>query len=116
MAGVKGRSGRKKSPTNAMKEALDYTISQLPELVITYTELCKDGKHKDLFQYLWDRVAGKPKQATEMEVSGGEEFTANFLVQLYTRMAAKRKELEGPVIEGEVIDESIQEQGTGEGI
>ena len=109
MAGKKGRSGRKKLPTNAIKEALDYTISQLPELVVTYTNLCKDGKHQDLFQYLWDRVAGKPKQDSVIELEGGEELTAGLVTQLFTILAAKRKELDqGTVIEGEVID-AIQE-------
>ena len=107
MSGIKGKSGRKKSPTNAIKEALDYTISQLPALVLIYTDTCKDGKHQELFQYLWDRVAGKPKQATELEVSGGEELTAGLVTQLFTILAAKRKELDNPIqIEktGEDID------------
>ena len=83
--GKKGKSGRKKSPTQALKDALDYTISCLPELVMVYTDLCSDGKHQELFQYLWDRAAGKPRGQTDIEITPGE-FTAEALARMYQKL------------------------------
>ena len=104
MAGVKGKSGRKKSPTTAIKEALDYTIQQLPGLVLVYTDLCKDGKHAELFQYLWDRVAGKPKAAVEIE--GSEKLGMGLITELFKVLSDRRREL---LKEGQIEVKELKE-------
>ena len=101
MAGIKGKSGRKKIPSKALKEAWDNATSELPELVKTYVDLAKDGKHIDLFEYICDRIMGRPKQETDLRVKGVITFTAEDYELLTrpkadeTRLIAEYSQVEG---------------------
>lgn len=91
--------GRPKSFTTQMNEAMAIIDQELPAIVLQLVEKAKEGDREALI-YLIDRRLGKPKQATELEVSGGEELTAGLVTQLFTILAAKRKELEqGTVVQ-----------------
>jgi len=79
-----------------MNEAMAIIDQELPAIVLQLVEKAKEGDREALI-YLIDRRLGKPKQATELEVSGGEELTAGLVTQLFTILAAKRKELDNPI-------------------
>jgi len=79
-----------------MLQAMEIIDQELPAIVLQLVEKAKEGDREALI-YLIDRRLGKPKQATELEVSGGEELTAGLVTQLFTILAAKRKELDTPL-------------------
>ena len=92
-----------------MNEAMAIIDQELPAIVLQLVEKAKEGD-RDALIYLIDRRLGKPKQATELEVSGGEELSAGLVTQLFTLLAARRKELEQPqVIQIEGGTDAIQE-------
>jgi len=93
---VHHNGGRPKSLTTQMNEAMAVIDQELPAIVRQLVEKAKEGDREALI-YLIDRRLGKPKQATELEVSGGEELTAGLVTQLFTILAAKRKELDNPI-------------------
>lgn len=107
------RGGRPKTFTTQINEAMAIIDQELPAIIKQLVEKAKEGDREALI-YLIDRRLGKPKQATELELSGGEELTAGLVSQLFTILAAKRKELAGPIVEGEVLNESVQRQGSTE--
>ena len=99
--------GRPKSFTTQMNEAMAIIDQELPAIVLQLVEKAKEGDREALI-YLIDRRLGKPKQATELEVSGGEELTAGLVTQLFAILAAKRKEMDSPLqIEAGVVVESV---------
>ena len=91
--GKKGRSGRKKSITTIVREAMDKNASHLPALFDKLLELALAGDREAAI-YLLDRSLGKPKQDTMLDISGGEELSAGLVTQLFAMLAAKRRELE----------------------
>uniref|UniRef100_A0A6M3LVE6 Uncharacterized protein n=1 Tax=viral metagenome TaxID=1070528 RepID=A0A6M3LVE6_9ZZZZ len=93
MSGVKGRSGRHKVLSTQIDEAMAIIDQELPAIVLQLVEKAKEGD-RDALIYLIDRRMGKPKQATDLKLEGGEELTAGLVSQLFTILAAKRKELE----------------------
>ena len=117
---VHSRGGRPKTFNTQMNEAMAIIDQELPAIVLQLVEKAKNGDREALI-YLIDRRLGKPKQTTELDLSGGEELTAGLVTQLFAMLAAKRKELEGPIIEGEVIEDGHREeaganQGEGEAL
>jgi len=92
MSGVKGRSGRKKTPRNVMRFLHDAIESNAYELVQALVDKAKGGDKESLF-YCFDRIGGKPRQDTGLEISGGEQLTAGLVTQLFTILAAKRREM-----------------------
>ena len=94
--GKKGRSGRKKNPAGIMKFLFERIEDNAYELAEAIVQKAIAGDIESL-KYCYDRVGGKPVQQTDMNLSGGEELTAGLVTQLFTMLAAKRKELEGPV-------------------
>ena len=91
--------GRPKTLTTQINEAMEIIDKELPAIITQLVEKAKEGDREALI-YLIDRRMGKPKQATEVEVSGGEELSAGLVSQLFRILAAKRKELEqGTVVQ-----------------
>jgi len=95
MSGVKGRSGRKKKPSTLMNEAIDAVRQDLPELFKSLRALAVDKGDREAAIYLIDRILGRPKQQTELDLSGGQELGAGLLVQLFKILTDRQKELEG---------------------
>jgi len=98
MPGVKGRSGRKRNPRNAQRYFNDKFDGSLFELTAKLIKKALEGD-REMLIYCFDRRLGKPKQSTELDISGGEELTAGLVTQLFAMLAAKRKEFEQGYVE-----------------
>jgi len=98
MAGKKGRSGRKKKPSTLVNEALDGIRQDLPELFKSLRDLAIDDKDREAAIYLIDRILGKPRQQTDIDITGGQELGAGLVVQLFKILTERQKELEGKEI------------------
>ncbi len=114
MSGVKGRSGRKRSPT----KVLEYFNSQFDlrstELVDSVLNRAINGDSQ-MLMYVFDRRLGKPKQTTEIE--GADKLGAAMISRVYDIMEEKRKQIPRPLeynyrIEGGI---DVQRQREGEG-
>jgi len=70
MAGIKGRSGRRKTPDKLLQEAWDKAAKDYPQLVKTYMQLATDGMHEALFIYISNRLLGIPKQTIDSNIKG----------------------------------------------
>jgi len=92
--GKRERSGRKKSPAKALKESLDRATQELPELLDIYVEVCKDGKHVELFEYICDRVLGKPGIKADINLEGGAELGKGTFLEIIRMINEARRELE----------------------
>ena len=92
------RGGRPKCLRTQLNEAMEIIDQELPAIVKQLVEKAKEGDREALI-YLIDRRLGKPKQATEIDITGGEELTAGLVTQLFAILAAKRKELEQGAIQ-----------------
>ena len=91
--GKKGLSGRKKSPRNVIKYLTEHIDDNWSKLVDSLIQKAINGD-KELLQYCFDRRLGKPKQSTDLDISGGEELSASLVTHLFAMLATKRKELE----------------------
>lgn len=91
MSGVKGRSGRKRNPRNAMRYFNDLYDLNSFDLVKVTIEKALAGD-KELLIYCHDRRLGKPKQA--VDVSGGRDLGAGIVVELMALLTSKQKEIE----------------------
>ncbi len=68
MAGVKGRSGRKKSPGKAIEDELRRAKDEdLPAIIRAMIEKAKAGD-KELMIYICDRLLGRPRQEIDAKV------------------------------------------------
>lgn len=95
MSGVKGRSGPKKKPSTLVNEALDAIRQDLPELFKSLRDMAvKEPHDREAAIYLIDRILGKPKQQTDIDLSGGQELGAGLMVQLFKILTERQKELE----------------------
>ena len=104
MAGVKGRSGRKRVPGKAISMALDRVAERdLPEIIAKLVEKAKNGD-KDCAIYILDRVLGRPHQSIDARIKGDIEVNADKLrlaiekAAEYQRITLERVVL--PQIEG----------------
>ena len=95
MSGVKGRSGPKKKPSTLVNEALDAVRQDLPDLFKSLRAMAVEKGDREAAIYLIDRILGRPKQQTELDLSGGQELGAGLLVQLFKILTERQKELEG---------------------
>ena len=112
MSGKKGRSGRRKSPTTAMKQALDELRGDIPELIshlkaiatLTNEAKCPHCGHtfrvpgagdREALKYLIDRVMGKAAQS--IEIDNSEAIGSAFAKAIFTE-ARKQRALQEPRI------------------
>jgi hypothetical protein len=76
MSGIKGRSGRKKTPSTLVNEALARVDQRLPELFEVLIGRAIAGD-KDAAIYLIDRKLGKPCISVDQRVRGVIGITAD---------------------------------------
>lgn len=91
MSGVKGKSGRKKTPTRLVNEALALVDQRLPDIFNALIKRATEGD-RDAQIYLIDRRLGRPKQETDLRVKGIIAFTAEDY-ELLTRPKADETKL-----------------------
>ena len=113
MSGKKGPSGRKRTATTLVSQALDSVDQRLPDIfnalidkAVGHTISCpKCGTEIDSVRgdrdsqiYLIDRRLGKPKATTEIESSTDKALTALAVTQLLNVFEQRRREVEASVI------------------
>lgn len=96
MAGVKGKSGRKRS-SKSRADAMRSLTNKLPMAIDVIIETA-EGTNKDRMRYeaaveIKDSVQGKPKQQAEIDMSGGELLGTGLVVELFKILEQKRREL-----------------------
>lgn len=119
MAGVKGKSGRKKSNIRTLKDALTKLEGDLPSIVEKLKSLAFGRKvecpfcHKELpilkpdreaAIYLIDRIMGRPKQIAETNITQTIQLKADdcfMLMELAAQRAAEFKALPQKTVEAE---------------
>mgnify|MGYP001590737713 CR=1 FL=1 len=111
--GVKGRSGRKKSPRNATRyfnELYDENSFELSKLTI---EKALEGD-RELLIYCHDRRLGKPKVQAELTGAEGEALGAGLIMKLFQMIDERKRLQEGQyAITGgsqEAIPERVNEE------
>lgn len=109
MAGIVGKSGRKKKISTIISEAVTNIDRNLPQLfeALMYKALlevnvkCPNCKHsfnipgegdKEALIYLIDRRLGKPKMQLNLEAK--ETLSAGLVVKLFQLLAEQENELE----------------------
>jgi len=111
------RGGRPKSFTTQCNEAMAIIDQELPLIVMQLVEKAKEGDREALI-YLIDRRMGKPKIQAEVDITGGEELGALFLLKMYQVLADERKRLYSGTDAPEVVDSTAVElitEGNGAG-
>jgi len=93
MAGVAGRSGRKKKPSTLVNEALDRVDQHLPELFQSLIDRATQGDREAAI-YLIDRRLGKPKQHTDI-TSDDKQLGTGIITELMTLLGNKYQEYVG---------------------
>ena len=107
MAGVKGKSGRKKAVSTLVNEALERVDENLPDIFTALIERALRGDRQAQI-YLIDRRLGMPKQQLEADLKGGEQLGVGVVTKLMQVLAESRREfLEGG-------GNAVQIKGTGQ--
>ena len=94
MSGVKGRSGRKKSPRDVLRYLTEEIDDNWADLVSKLIDKARDGDREALM-YCFDRRLGKPKQQTEL--TGGGEVGVGLMVEILKSIQREKRELGGEV-------------------
>lgn len=125
MSGIRGRSGRKKTLSTLVNEAIDSVDEALPDIfesLINKAKLkisvtcpeCKQsfeipgGGDKDCAIYLADRRLGRPKQAIDQTIKGEILITPDMRA-LAAREMIEIKEEEAKLLKES--DDALQGQG-----
>jgi len=95
----KGRPKKAKTQAKDWIKAHPYAVSTLMDV------LYKEGIKGDIesAKYVVDRIQGKPKQQTDIDLTGGEKLGTGLVVELFQLLAQKKRELDRPdtyLIEG----------------
>jgi len=88
MAGVKGRSGRKKNPTNVARYLTEQIDDHWGELVDAFIQQALKGD-REMLLACFDRRLGKVK--TSIELEGGQELTAAIVTRLFAVLAEQQR-------------------------
>ena len=109
MSGMPGRSGRPKLRPNRAN-ALRRMSALIPVSVAVIQETI-EGVNRDRLKYEaaiynYEQCFGKPKQSTELDISGGQDIGANLIVQLLKAASQRQLAVEEPKLlkEYEVTD------------
>ena len=100
MSGVKGRSGRKGSKAQQLSNALSLVDKRMPEIIFALLDKALTPPYdRDALVYLIDRRFGKPSQQTDIAITGGEDISAMFAMNLFKALREERArvELEQPI-------------------
>ena len=90
-----GVAGRKPKPSTLVKKALALVDKKLPDIFAALIRKAIDDGDREAQIYLIDRRLGKPKQQTDIDLTGGELLGAGIVLEILKVVAEKRKELEG---------------------
>ena len=86
-------SGPQKSPSTLIKEAKEKDAKNLPYYFEKLSEVALKGDRESLV-YLIDRHLGKPKQQTDIDITGGEQISTGLIVKLFRMMSDRKRLLE----------------------
>jgi len=87
------RQGGRRNPTVELKDMeRQIEVKYLPRLIEIYAEIALDGKHEQLFIYLYDRIRGKPKATTDINIE--LEISADQAYALVQRLKAQEQVIE----------------------
>ena len=101
MAGVKGKSGRKKLPTNALKDRLEQLGGDIPGIIDVFLDealgkpiICQfcgkeTGKKqidREAGKTLIELKLGKPKQVSEIDLMARTELTSGQALKMYAQI------------------------------
>jgi len=95
MSGIKGRSGRRKPLGKQIDEAMKRLDAELPDLVAKLILKASDGD-RDALIYLIDRRMGKPKQSTDIDITGGVELGKTTILEIFRQANEARRRLVEP--------------------
>lgn len=107
MAGKPGRSGRKRNIRNIQEfynRKFDVRSTFLIEKLL---EEAEKGNATALV-YAFDRRFGKPKQQTDIDLTGGDELGVGLVVELFKILYNKQRELQEGKIEQIEADNDSQ--------
>jgi len=105
MAGVKGRSGPRKSPTSQLREGLEQLQGDIPGILEKLKDLAfgkpivcqhcggetgQKGIDREAAIYLVDRIMGKPKQVQEVDLLARTELTSSQALKMYHQLEEYR--------------------------
>jgi len=119
MAGIKGKSGRKKLPGRVLQDGLDKLQGDIPKLLerlkiqaygkpimcqFCGRETGENRIDRDSAIYLIDRILGKPKQVSEVDLLARTELTSTQALKMYNQIQgyAAQYSLENP---GPLLDQ-----------
>ena len=118
MSGVKGKSGRKRK-SKTRSNAMHSMTLLAPIAVLTIEETIK-GTNKDRLKYeaaveVYNHNFGKPRQRTEMDITGGENLGAGLVQKIFDKVdeAVRLREARYNVlIGGENVQGQIEAAGS----
>ena len=101
MSGTKGHSGRHRE-SKTRGEVMRSLTLMLPGAV-DVIQATAAGENKDRLRYeaaieIKDSVLGKPRQQTDLDIKGGQEIGAGVVVQLFSLLQAKQKQLQSGAV------------------
>ena len=103
MAGKPGRSGRKRNIQNIQEYYNRQFDIRSTFLVEKLLDRALDGDREALI-YAFDRRIGKPKQQTDIELTGGLQLSPGQQVELFQILTEMRRELDIKLIgEGDAV-------------
>lgn len=100
-------SGRRKSPKRLVNECIKNTHQHLPALFESLTNQALEGDREAAI-YLIDRILGKPKQQTEIDVNTRED--ALYAVAVFRALSEEQKQLKAPTSLAEHNNNSTSQQ------
>ena len=106
MAGVKGRSGRKRKIKNIQKYFNDQIDLNSPRLIDITIQKALEGD-REMIIYCWDRRLGRPKQSSTVELEGGEKLSSVLVQSLFAAIDQRRLE-QAQVIQIEQVDKESE--------
>ena len=95
-------SGRKKKPERIVREAIDNLRSDIPELIEQLRLKALKGDREAAI-YLLDRALGKPKQQTDIDISGGQELGVAMVDRIHQLVEVRQRQLTEPIEKGDAI-------------
>lgn len=111
MAGVKGKSGRKKDISKVVSEAISRIDDNLPSLFDKLISLAKNGDREALF-YCIDRRLGKAKQTQDINIEAKVGLSTEQRAYYIEQMSKMKQEVKQIALQGseEEITETTGEE------
>ena len=106
--GKKGRPKKIKSQVKDWIKDHPFAVSELMEAL--YDAGIKGDTESA--QYVIDRIKGKPKQQTVVELEGADQLSAGFVLHLFAMLKTRNSELDEPLLIGGKDGEEGSSQDT----